>query len=107
MHLFFTDHPPHIFTTNPTEGTPLQEGHTKEFICRAASHPPAEYSWLKDGVYISNFTSSSILRLDHVQRADAGVYRCIARNEFGSILSISAKLEVACKFNRRLPLTTQ
>ena len=71
-------------------------------MCRTSSHPPAEFRWLKDGVFISNFSSSLYsIRIENIRRNDSGVYRCIAKNEFGSILSSGAKLEVSCKYDRK------
>ena len=98
--IFFAGFPPRDFSEEPKEGTPLQERFTKTFVCRTSSHPQAEIRWLKDGVFISNFSSSLYsIRIENIQRNDSGVYRCIARNEFGSILSSGAKLKVACKYN--------
>ena len=97
--VFADQFPPRDFTDEPDEGTPFREGDLKPkpIICKTSSIPTANYRWLKDGVYVSNFSRSYSYRLQNVNRSDAGVYRCEASNELGSILSSGANLQVACK----------
>ena len=54
------------------------------FICSfppCAGYPQPEYRWLKDGAFISDFTSEPFYKIISISRGDAGNYQCYARNE--------------------------
>ena len=75
----------------------MEEGSTKTLICKTSSVPRPTYCWLKDGVYVSENSTTLQFRIQSLSRSDAGVYRCEATNELGSVLSAVANLQVACK----------
>ena len=62
-----------------------------------AGFPQPQYRWLRDGDFISEFSSEHFYKIQSVQRSDAGRYQCIARNSVGSILSEMIPLTVACE----------
>ena len=59
--------------------------------------PQPQYRWLKDGDFISEFSSEHFYKIQSVSQDDAGSYQCIARNSVGSIISEMIPLTVACK----------
>ena len=59
--------------------------------------PQVEYRWMKDGVFLSDFSSEHFYKIQSVSRSDAGDYRCYAKNSVGTIISEKIKLTVACK----------
>ena len=60
--------------------------------------PQPQYRWLKDGDYLSDFSSEHFYKIQSVARGDAGRYQCIARNSVGSIISEIIPLSVACEY---------
>jgi len=96
------------------------EGESFELNCDAEGDPKPSIEWYHDGHLISSFSQSrttmggSIQFLDirpngaqasggHPARpkpkqSDAGVYHCLARNQFGEARSRNATLQVACKY---------
>ena len=56
-------------------------------ICPSAGYPQPEYRWLKDGAFISDFTSEPFYKIISISRGDAGNYQCYARNEVRSVRS--------------------
>ena len=60
--------------------------------------PQPQYRWLKDGDFISEFSSEHFYKIQSVSQDDAGSYQCIARNSVGSIISEMIPLTVACKY---------
>ena len=63
--------------------------------CVSPGFPQPQYRWLKDGDYISGFSSEHFYKIQSVTRGDAGSYQCIARNSVGSIISEMIPLTVA------------
>ena len=57
---------------------------------------------MKDGVFLSDFSSEHFYKIQSVSRSDAGDYRCYAKNSVGTIISEKIKLTVACKYFSRL-----
>ena len=53
---------------------------------------------MKDGVFLSDFSSEHFYKIQSVTRSDAGDYRCYAKNSVGTIISEKIKLTVACKY---------
>ena len=66
-------------------------------VVSSAGFPQPQYRWLRDGDFISEFSSEHFYKIQSVQRSDAGRYQCIARNSVGSILSEMIPLTVACE----------
>jgi hypothetical protein len=81
------------------------EGKNATISCKASSTDgPVTYTWLLNGSTLVSdsikyhFDGHSNLTIINLQRhIDNGVYRCIATNKAGSILSNQALLQVACK----------
>jgi hypothetical protein len=63
------------------------------FEVKTVGIPPIYYQWQKDGIDISG-ASDNILMIPHVQPEDAGEYRCIATNDYGTDTSNIALLTV-------------
>ena len=74
------------------------EGQNKILQCQAVGVPQPEIRWLKDGMYLGEFTTEYFYRIQEIQRKDAGEYQCIARNSIGAIFSEKAKVTVACEY---------
>lgn len=53
------------------------------------------YKWLKNGEAITHFSSNQYHRINNVQRNDSGSYKCLARNEAGTIFSEKIDVTVA------------
>jgi protein sidekick len=60
--------------------------------------PQPEYRWLKDGVFLSDFTSEPFYKILSISRGDAGNYQCYARNKVGTIVSEKIPVTVACEY---------
>ena len=52
---------------------------------------------MKDGMFLSEYTSEHFYKIQAVSQADAGNYNCYAKNIVGTIISESIPLVVACK----------
>ena len=61
---------------------------------------------MKDGVFLSDFSSEHFYKIQSVSRSDAGDYRCFAKNSVGTIISEKIKLTVACKLISKNLLNT-
>ncbi|KAM7347892.1 sidekick cell adhesion molecule isoform 4-T4 [Cochliomyia hominivorax] len=87
---------PPRFTTQPSSsGSIVSEGRTKILQCHALGYPQPQYRWLKNGIPVGDFSSSQYLRILNTQREDAGSYKCIAKNDAGSIFSEKIDVVVA------------
>ncbi len=52
---------------------------------------------MKDGRFLSEFSSEHFYKIQSVSQTDAGNYRCFARNTAGTIVSENIPVTVACK----------
>ncbi|XP_075159070.1 sidekick cell adhesion molecule isoform X3 [Haematobia irritans] len=87
---------PPRFTTQPSSsGSIVSEGRTKILQCHALGYPQPTYRWIKNGIPMGDYTSSQYMRILNTQRDHAGSYKCIAKNEAGSIFSESIDVVVA------------
>ncbi len=86
------DTPPSI-TQHPQSQT-APPGSSVTFTVVASGTEPLEYQWQKDEVDISGATESSYT-INPVDWGDAGNYRCVVTNDFGTATSDEAVLTVA------------
>jgi len=88
------------FSTAPSFIPPIQnktteEGENVTVSCNAFGTPPLMVSWIKvDG---GERLDGSELMLTHINRSQAGEYRCEASNECGNA-SETTTIEVQCKY---------
>ena len=52
---------------------------------------------MKDGVFISDYSSEHFYKIQNVTKDDSGKYQCYARNDVGVIVSENITLVVARK----------
>ena len=79
----------------PIEKQKIMEGHNLTVFCNASGIPLPMMTWIKvGGVNIS--TNGSELVFTHINRSQAGEYRCEASNLCGNA-SETATIEVQCK----------
>ena len=88
----------HFFTVPSSiasiQNETVPEGGTVTLSCNASGIPSPMVSWFKaDGQRIDQ----SELVLTHINRSEAGEYRCEASNECGNA-SETATIDVQCKF---------
>jgi hypothetical protein len=83
---------PPTLTAQPAD-TSVFVGKTAMFSAQASGTAPLHFQWQKGEVAVSNANSTS-LTLANVQFADAGLYRLIVSNPFGSVTSRPASLTV-------------
>ena len=88
-----------MFTQQPQSGSIEVQGNTKVLLCYANGIPPPVYRWKKDGRYNTpgNVTETS-LKIQNIQRSEAGEYQCLASNTHGAILSNRVRVHIACKY---------
>jgi len=70
-----------------------QLGQTLTLSVTAAGTPPLSYQWWKEGVALAWGTGAS-LTLTNLRAADAGDYRVVVSNQYGSVTSAAALLAV-------------
>ena len=94
----------HVFTCSFTVPSSIQltqnetiteEGENVTVSCNASGTPPLVVAWIK--VDSGKRFDGSELVLTHINRTQAGEYRCEASNECG-IASETATIEVQCKY---------
>ncbi|KAG8455051.1 hypothetical protein GDO86_001317 [Hymenochirus boettgeri] len=85
--------------TRPPINIKLIEGVKAVLPCNTLGNPKPSVSWLKgentvkENARIAILESGS-LRIQKVQREDAGLYRCVAKNSLGAAYSKPAMLEI-------------
>ncbi|KAL7073030.1 hypothetical protein ACQ4LE_008149 [Meloidogyne hapla] len=105
--------PPHFsFLLRPRL---IQKNHTCKLICTVASDPPAKIKWVKDGKPVDEQRAQALfksgvasLEVFNIKMEDAGIYKCIATNEFGSDeTSASITVQTRHSTSSTKQLTTQ
>ena len=85
----------------------LAEHSNAKIPCVVLSSTPATYTWTHNGTILalgSNTGRYRLMRPDgnltviNVTLNDAGEYRCIASNSFGSGMSLKAVVRIACEY---------
>ena len=88
--------PPQVFASEPQSQNKVPEGSLKIVSCQTSCNPRAAYRWMKDGTYITEFnTNVYSYRIQSVTKANAGNYRCVAKNYLGAIRSEGTDIIVA------------
>ena len=90
-----------LFTVPPSiqpirNKTIAEEGENVTVSCNASGTSPLTVSWIK--VVGGERFDESELVLTHINRSQAGEYRCEASNEFGNA-SETVTIEVQCKYH--------
>lgn len=95
----FVDEPPIRFNRPLSrDSTPRLAGNTEVLFCDASGVPAPVYRWLKNGYLLAPSNSSNTrLTITSIHRSDAGSYQCIASNALGSLLSLTARIDVTCR----------
>uniref|UniRef100_A0A3Q0QQG3 receptor protein-tyrosine kinase n=1 Tax=Amphilophus citrinellus TaxID=61819 RepID=A0A3Q0QQG3_AMPCI len=83
---------------HPSNVTKLVESKVV-LACATLGHPKPDVTWLKDDELIKVSDRVTILdygalKINNIQKADAGQYRCVARNSFGLAFSKLVTIEV-------------
>ena len=73
------------------------ENQTAAFMCDPNSSIDAYFMWKKSGKIIANLTGEMLI-LNSVKANDTGLYECITRNKYGSMISNKIHLVVSCKY---------
>ncbi len=84
---------PPTITQHPQSQT-VPPGGSVTFTVAASGTAPLEYQWQKDGEDISDAEETSF-SIDAVSEDDAGNYRCVVSNDFGTTTSNEALLTVS------------
>jgi hypothetical protein len=87
-----TDMPPSISQHPQSQRVP--PGGSVTFTVTAAGTEPLRYQWQEDGGDLPEATDASY-SIDPVAESDAGDYRCVVTNDYGSAVSNEAVLTVA------------
>jgi len=90
---------PPVFETQPQDQSVLAGG-SAAFAAEVIGTPPIHFRWEQNDLPLTAATNASLSFTD-VQPADAGRYRLIASNQFGSVTSAVARLTI------REPLTVE
>jgi len=70
------------------------EGENLTVLCNASGFPSPLVTWIKVGG--GDMINGSELALTHINRSQAGEYKCKASNEFGNATE-TVTIEVQCK----------
>ncbi|OWA50313.1 Protein sidekick [Hypsibius exemplaris] len=82
--------------TNWTSSVVIVPGSSRTLHCVATGNPRPKYRWLKDNQPLNELLlDTSDWTLNPVSQQHAGVYRCLAENSCGSLLSDAIELKVA------------
>lgn len=87
-----TDGPP-VFIGQPNPAQAVAAGANVQFEIYVASTTMVHYQWQKNSANITGETQD-LLFLPTVERADAGIYRCLATNAYGQTVSANGTLFV-------------
>ncbi|CAH1794891.1 unnamed protein product [Owenia fusiformis] len=84
----------------PLGGDTTHVGNRHFLLCISdgSAFPAPVYRWKKDNVFITENSTDRTLKLENIQRNDAGLYQCLAANQFGAVLSRTSKVGVTYIF---------
>ena len=100
-------HLPFSFTvpssiTQITQDQNITEGHNVTLSCQVSGVPAPTVSWIKPG---SQRHNGNMLEVKHINRTQAGEYKCEASNECGNATE-TANIDVQCKYMHKLSFVT-
>ena len=101
-------HLPFSFTvpssiTQITQDQNITEGHNVTLSCQVSGVPAPTVSWIKPGCQGHN---GNMLEVKHINRTQAGEYKCEASNECGNATE-TANIDVQCKYMHKLSFVTR
>jgi len=76
----------------------ITEGNPAEFLCSVSAKPSPKIVWKKDGVLIDEaselqnyefYNDNQLFRINKVEKANEGVYSCMANNQVNSVSSLA------------------
>ena len=84
---------------NPSPIT-VSEGQGISATCTGQGSPTISYVWYKDNSN-TQFQTGSVLQISSSSRSNAGTYRCVASNNYGTAdatvnVNIQCKYEIKC-----------
>jgi len=87
---------------NTLSNRTLSVGLGTSFRCHVIGNPKPRIKWKKNGVTIAQnkrikvriLKWGSRLRIKNIHKSDEGVYRCIAKNHYGTTVSASAHVRI-------------
>ena len=79
--------------TQITQDQNITEGHNVTLSCQVSGVPTPTVSWIKPGGQRHN---GHMLEVTHINRSQAGEYKCEASNECGNATE-TANINVQCK----------
>ena len=65
--------------------------------CEASGKPLPDVAWIRNGVLESSGKKVTFLKLENINRTDAGKYTCQANNSV-EVTSIDTSIVVQCKY---------
>ena len=73
------------------------EGSSVTIACEASGKPLPDVAWIRNGVLESSGKKAAFLKLNNINRTDAGQYTCQANNSV-EVTSIDTTIVVHCKY---------
>ena len=73
------------------------EGSPVTMACESSGKPLPDVAWIRNGVLESSGKKVTFLKIDNINRADAGQYTCRANNSV-EVTSIDTSIVVQCKY---------
>ncbi|XP_071504823.1 protein sidekick-2-like [Diadema antillarum] len=84
-----------FFISNP-QGDTVVNSNRKTLSCQATGTAPINYRWQINGTAIGNVgTDQHTYVFSRISKDDVGMYRCVAQNLVGSVLSRGAEIHVS------------
>ena len=91
------------FLSQPSNTTAALSS-TVTLSCSTTGNPLPSIAWYKDGLPLTTDSrrqqdaGTGSLRITNLQNSDSGRYQCVASNTAGRVASLTAILQIACKY---------
>ena len=93
--IYFSDGPNQVIITPSTQSYTLTETeHLNQIQCTADCIPVCTMTWSGPNLPAG---TTSVLKLQNINRNQAGNYQCTASNDIGSLMSVIVTIIVNCK----------